>query len=418
MKNDFRCLIAILCLGLNYQTVFAKDLSNIITSLYGGDGVQLVEATSGFSHAPHFQDEALQRLSKLTRAISDTQIPYPNANGGINFDYDPVLDEFIESQDTHSLLFTDLAKTLGKGRFSGGITYSNISYDQIDGQSLDSLTLALDHEDVGDPGFDLCIGGQPPPQCYLFERDLVLLDLDIELDSEVLFLFGAFGLTNNIDIEIILPIIKNRLSIRSNARVHEHDSSQFFAGTLHEFDEDGINSDDAHAHAKENKIGFGDLQLQGKWNFYSDPDFDLATMVEFLIPTGDEDNYMGSDTLSITPKLILSTNSGIAGIPINAHLNIGYEFSTGDGHNEFLYAAALEYSHEFNKSVLTTAFEVLGDHVMETRTGFGDDQVDAAIGAKWSFLENQSIFFNYRFPLNDDGLRASNIFSVGYAGTF
>lgn len=63
---------------------------------------------------------------------------------------------------------------------------------------MSDLSVALEHEDLRSPGHDICIGG-PPPACYLFEKDKVFLDVDLELDSEVLFLFGAAAEKRNLN---------------------------------------------------------------------------------------------------------------------------------------------------------------------------------------------------------------------------
>lgn len=97
MQNPKTWKVLGLIIGLNSHSVFSKDLVDVIPSVYGGNGVQLVHAASGFNHAPHFQDDALQKLNDLTKFASDIQLPYPNASGGIYFSYDPVLDDFIKS---------------------------------------------------------------------------------------------------------------------------------------------------------------------------------------------------------------------------------------------------------------------------------------------------------------------------------
>jgi len=397
-------------------SVYGAKLNDVITSLYHGDGVQLVDPGGALSHTAHFEDSALHGLSELAVSAAHISYPYPNASGGTVYNYDPVLDDFVESNNQHGLLYTVQAKTLGRGSMAFGVLYSQAEYDEVDGKGLDSITLELEHLDVAGPGRDVCVGG-PAPTCYLFENDLVILDVDLAIKTKQLFLYGAIGLTDSFDLEVILPLIENSISIASNASVEEDGTKAFFSPTLHHFDS-AINGDAAMSRASATETGIGDLKINGKWNFFSSESLNLASFFEITLPTGEYDNFMGQDEYTFKGSFLGSSLIELAGVPLETHLNIGYKLIDSVDNSELSYALAVEYAFMIDGKSIVTSVELLGAQSIETENGFDDNQMDAAIGASWAVQEGQSLNINYRIPVNDDGLRASHIFSAGYAFSF
>ncbi|OUS12695.1 hypothetical protein A9Q89_04635 [Gammaproteobacteria bacterium 53_120_T64] len=408
--------LAIVCLGVVSASANGGNLNDVITSLYRGDGVQLADPGGAFSHAAHFEDSALHELGELAVSAAKISYPYPNASGGTVYNFDPVLDDFVESESQHGLLYTVQAKTLGRGNIAFGLLYSQADYDRVDGGGLDSLTLELGHVDVGEPGSDLCIGG-PAPECYLFEEDLVVLEVDLAIKTKQLFVYGAIGLSENFDLEFVLPMIENSISITSSAAVEENGTKIYFSPTLHKFDPE-INGDMPLSKASASKTGIGDLKINAKWNFISSEAMSVASFVELTLPTGDYDNFMGQDHYTVKGSLLASNVFDLLDVPLQSHLNIGYKLLDGFDDSELSYAVAIEYDFTVQGQTITSAIELLGTQTLATESGSDDNKFDGAIGAIWSFREGQSLSMNYRFPINDDGLRASHMFSAGYAFSF
>ncbi len=397
-------------------STYGGGLNDVITSLYRGDGVQLVDPGGDFSHSAHFEDSALHGLNELALSAAHISYPYPNASGGTVYNFDPVLDDFVAMESQHGLLYTVQAKTLGRGNLAFGMLYSQAGYDRVNGHGLDSITLELEHVDIAGPGSDLCIGG-PAPTCYLFEEDLVVLDVNLSIKTKQLFIYGAIGLTDSFDLEFVLPVIENSISITSSASVEEDGTKVFFFPTLHKFDP-LVNGDVPLSRASETKTGIGDFKINAKWNFISSEALNVASFVELTLPTGDYDKLMGQDHYTLKGSLLASNAFELLGVPLEAHLNIGYKLLDGPNNSEMSYALAVEHDWMVQGQAITSAIELLGVHTLETESAFDDEQFDGAIGAIWSFRESQSLSLNYRFPINDDGLRASHMFSAGYAFSF
>src|SRR5262249_19685083 len=123
---------------------------------------------------------------------------------------------------------------------------------------------------------------------------------------------------------------------------------------------------------------------------------------QLRVPTGDEDNLLGSGSTDVSGMLVLSKQLGA----VAPHLNLGYEVASGGfDRSNFRYAAGADFrvvSH------VTLAADVFG------RVTAGADQHDFAIGAKWNVFDRGIITGNFIVPINrDEGLRPDYIWSVG-----
>ena len=392
------------------------DLIDVIPSLYGGDGVQLIGVAGPFSHQPHFQADALVELSQLATAASEVSFPIPSSQGGFRFEFDPLLNEFVRSTDSLGPIFAERPETIGKNKLNLGFSYTFIDFTRFDGEDLDSLSVTLDHRDDDGDGLDLpCIGG-PPGACYSFERDTVILDLDVELKSHIFSFYGTYGITENLDVGFLIPVIRNELEVSSIARVNEDSSRAFFGGPdLHVFDPLGINGDAPIDSAKEEKTGIGDILLRTKYNVLNKPRIKISTALEVRLPTGDEDELMGLVRLGLKPLLILSTNMSLWEGDLNPHLNIGYQVNAGiKGQDALDYTVGFDYGREVYGDIATIAVDLIGSHETQKRDDIGGDIIDISAGLKWNFYKQNLAYINVIVPLNDQGLRPDVIATAGY----
>lgn len=387
------------------------NLEGIITSLYGGDGVQLMTATAGFSHAPHFQDDALHELNSLTQGALDSKLPTPSTSSGIIYQYDASLDDFVQSNDSLGSMFVERANTLGSGSMMFGFNYTSANWDTYNNQDLQNIKLTLNHVDLREPGNDICIGG-PVGACYLFEKDNINLTLDINFQTKAMFFFSAYGITDSWDVGFMVPVVKNTLSVNASAVVSEDPSSQHFSRDLHSFDEEGVNGDAPMDALFGSKTGFGDILLFSKYNMIAEDDHQLALSFVARLDTGDKANLMGFDSYGFKTAVLSSHYFDIAQIPFKLHLNIGYDINSGVlGQDEIDYSLALEQPIELNDSVLAISYEIIGEKDINKNK---ESNLDAAISIKYSRNEFGVFSFSGRVPLNNDGLRANFVYVVGY----
>jgi hypothetical protein len=407
----FSVAVFFLFIFFNKPVKADTDLIDLIPSLYGGDGIQLFDVGGANSHRPHFQGDALVKLSQLTTAASETSFPIPSSQGGFTFEFDPVLNEFVQSTGSSGPIFSERPQTIGKNKFNLGFSYTFIDYTRFDRDDLDNLSVELEHSDDAGDGLDLpSIGGG-----YTFERDKVIVDLSVELKSHIFSFYGTYGITRNIDLGFLIPVIRNELDVSAKARVEEHSSRALFGSVLHKFDSQGINGDAPNDSAKGEKTGIGDVIIRTKYNVLNKPRIKFSTVLEIRLPTGDEDELMGTNRLGLKPLLILSTNMPVLGGVLSPHLNLGYETNAGaKGQDEIDYTVGFDFGRKIHEDMVTIAVDLIGSHETQKRDDIGDDIIDISAGIKWNFYKQSLIYVNVQSPLNDQGLRPDVITTVGY----
>jgi hypothetical protein len=242
----------------------------------------------------------------------------------------------------------------------------------------------------------------------------VILDLDVELKSHIFSFYGSYGLTKNIEIGFLIPVIRNELEVKSFARVQEDISKGSFPGTLHSFDPSGINGDAPFDKDKDEKVGFGDIILRAKYNILDTPKIKISPAIQFRLPTGNEKNFMGLTRLGIKPYLIVSANIPLWNGAFSPHLNLGYEANSGvKGQDEIDYTVGFDYGREIYGDLVTFAVDVIASHEVQKKDDIGDDIIDLSVGSKWNFYKESLFYANVIVPLNDQGLRPDIVTSVG-----
>ena len=403
----------ILFLSLNINLAHGQNLIDIIPSLYGSDGVQLVGTTRGFSHAPHFQDDSLLELVELAEAASSLKLPVPSQSGGLTFTYDSITDDFIQSTDSLGLAYSEYARTIGDSQTSLGFVIGQVKYSKYNGRRLGNYDLQLEHEDLAGPGADICVGG-PPDACYLFENDTVLLELDIDLETEFLVFYGTQGISHKFDVGIQIPIVHHRLSVSSQASVIEDETKQFFTPTLHHFDEAGVNGDAPQDSVSGSSTGIGDIRIHGKYQFLESSLWDAAALLQFRLPTGDENNLMGFGNYGAKIQLIGSRTQSADGLPISTHYNIGYEKNTGVfGQNEINYGFGADYTNQKDNHIATYTLELIGNREVGS-SSIGGRQLDIVLGVRRTVGESGMVSASIRHSLSNTGLEAAPYLILGY----
>ena len=427
MRRCFKLELMAVFLALIFGTkaVLGKsDLIDLIPGLYGGDGITLSENEDNpqFSHHAHFRDDALKKLGELGQSISDISFPFPASQGGFTFEFDPILNEFVQSTGSLGPILADRAETIGKGKFNLGTSYTYVSYREFEGDELDDIQIALNHElDPGEGLTDTFFPQNAPiGQRYFFKKDVIAVDVDIDIESHIFSLFGNYGVTDKLDLGFLIPVIRNELKVKTRARVVEDSSiedANLESGIFHQFDP--VNQDPQNDSAEENDIGIGDILLRTKYNFLDTHILRMAMAIEVRLPTGDKDNLRGIDDFGIKPVLILSSTISQGKGVFNPHLNIGFDVNAGqDGQEEFDFAVGFDYGQKFGEDLITAAIDVIGSSEVNKKDDVGDEIFDLAVGIKWN-LHNQNVLYgNLQFPLNEDGLRADVIYTLGYEFTF
>jgi len=381
--------------------LWARDLVDLIPGLYGGDGITLAVNVENpqFDHSAHFAIESGAAINRLNELIAGEVRPFPitPSAGGVTFEFDPARGTYMETSENLGPLVTERPQTLGKGRFSLGLAFTYFEYDEFEGEDLSSFQAVAVHD------FDII---PPPDTPEEFEHDTLLVDFDIDLRFASLALSGVYGVTDRLDLSVIIPIIDVDMDVNANATVVRSPLNTI--GNVHSFDPNIESPTDS---ASGSATGIGDILLGAKYYWLTEDKYGLAGAVRLKLPTGNEDDFLGTGTTSIQPFLIGAYKLyDSQTIHVNARTNLGFEIDFDDSwRNEFIYAVGVDAG---NRTV-TGAVDLIGRRELDDHDGIGKNIVDVAVGLKWSPIRNLIVSGNVLLPANDEGLRSDIIGTVG-----
>lgn len=400
-----RLLVAICLVALAWQPrhAGAGGVRDVVKDLYGGDGILLAPPAMGFDHAPHFAAASLKGLDNLSTAVTSGVGVFAFNSTVTGFTFDIERGVPVRTTDSLGAAFAERAPTLGAKKLNIAVSYTRIEFQRFEGTDLDDLELTFTHDDVTGDGR---LG--PPPSFAEFELDQIQVDLDLEVEQDILAFFATYGVTRNWDVGFVVPIIRSHARAEGNATIIDNSPSI----DVHFFDP-ASGSDEPRSVVDRDATGIGDVFLRTKYNFLrkQPPWPDLAVVGQVKLPTGDEDDLLGTGETTVLGLLVASKSFD----KLTPHLNLGYEWSTESKQSNLRYIAGFDAGLHPD---LTVGLDVLGRWEPDG-DDIGDHTIDLALGAKWnpfgSFLVNAAVLT----PLNrDSGLRADVIWTLGVEWTF
>jgi hypothetical protein len=212
-------------------------------------------------------------------------LPISSSSEGFTYRLDPALGTTLRSSDSFGPFVTERSLTSGARQVSVGISYQRARYGQIDGRSLTDGTL-------------VATASKLQNETQPFDRET----LTLRLHADTMTLRSNFGVTDRLDIGAALPLIRLALD---GQRVDTYRGQR-----------------SVQAVASGNSLGLGDLILRAKYNVTRRGASGLALGTEVRLPTGDDQNLLGSGKATIAPRVIASFEQSRAGL----HGTAGYTF--------------------------------------------------------------------------------------------
>ncbi len=423
-----RSLLCAVLIGGTAQNLHARSLSDRIDALFGEGGIVLDvhPVNPNFPpHTAHFSSASLAALGLLVKQLAPSAADFPaiSTAPGITYHYDPQLQAFERSSTSLGPVFVERPETIGRGKFDFGFSYLFVDFDELNGKNLDHLAFTLHHND--------CCGPQPSPGFPAFEEDTIRVQFHkFSLQSHVVSFSATYGITDQLDVNVLLPVVFTSLNIRAQATIN--DTTQppvhFFNNDLKTLTE--VRSESA------DKTGVGDLQLRAKYHLLDWNGLKVASGLTLRVPTGEANDFQGIGDTVLTPFLSLSRAYG----RLDFHGSTGIEINWNDSdRSRVRYAGGLALQVVERIALLA---DVIGSSNLKTdRTsaqvpvfsgttatapsGFTlahqslhTDLVDMAVGFKANLYGTMVGFATVFVPLNNDGLRADVIPAVGLEGSF
>jgi hypothetical protein len=288
--------------------------------------------------------------------------PLGSSSGGFTFTRDATLGVYTRRSNSFGPAFTERAETIGRGQFSAGFNFQFSNFDSFGGENLDdgSIRFYLPHTD--------CCPNVPAPSLLNpgFEGDVMEAALDLSISTQTFAFFGTYGVTDRFDIGFAIPFSRVSLDADVDATILRLSTSA--DPTIHTFEE-GSDVHTARFSASGSAAGVGDITLRSKFNFLTHPQADLSLGFDLRLPTGDEEDLLGTGAAQAKVYVIASS----AGARVSPHLNIGFTLS-GSGNTDPEYNGIyqpLGISHEFNYAggvefVASPRLTVVGDLIGRT----------------------------------------------------
>jgi len=290
----------------------------------------------------------------------------------------------------------------------------------VRGVPLSDLELNFTHQNVGNSAL-----GDPE-----FERDIIQVNANMNLSLLVTSVFASYGLMNDVDIGVLVPIVRASLEGTSEARL-----IPFNRPSPHLFGDATSPSETAQAFSEGSATGIGDIAVRVKANVFQTEQFGVALLGDARLPTGDEEDFLGSGNSTIRAVGIVSGNFG----DFSPHLNTGMAIRSGDNQSNSVLAT-LGFDHLLSERV-SIAGELIGDFavgdsklVLPEAAVFTaptvetvdltdipdqkDNLIDASFGMKFVLAGDYRLVTNILFPLNDGGLRPKYLWTAGFEKTF
>ena len=413
-------------------TVNVTELSRIFTELYGPDGLvvnSLASLAGGVSHSAHFNSGFESEFSQFGTALTGqiVSLPLPAPASGFTYQFDPGLGVFTRSTSSFGPILAERADTIGARRVSIGFAYQRLAFDSIENIDLQSVPAVFTHDNAE------LRGGR---------EDVITTVNSIDSKVSRSAAFITYGVTNDLDVSIAVPYITTDIVVTSDATVRRIGTTtpeiHFFRAVDDSIGDRRIYTAFGHA------SGIGDITIRMKQAIKKSPKNGIALGIDLRLPTGDENNLLGTGAPAVQPFAAWSATYGT----FAPHINLGYQWngsSTLAGDIEAGVSADLPdvavYALGAVVSVhprVTLALDVLGRYIIDSpRVRLEDfvaldghsvfpniafdtgsiNELSSAVGLKINLAGRLLLNTNLLVRLNSEGLRdkISPLVGIEYA---
>lgn len=375
--------------------------------------------------------------------------PIGSSVSAFAFTFDPSRNVFDRSTEAMGPLLSERAETTGKGKWNFAFSFAYLDFDVFEGDDLDDLDIELEGtEPFSDPNAQYAIGSSSTPadvggwtlntrnaiggssnpggrstsrftnNCggfaaapcsgftggtgfggslgdgdYTLDIDSPVprAKLDARIRSKVSTLFVNYGVTDAIDLGIVIPYL--------DVRVEGEVTTRFPDGTV-------LRTEDS-----DSASGLGDIILRGKARFLETEWVDMAARLDLFLPTGNEDDLRGFGEPAVGMLLAGSKTFG----RFSPHANVGILIrGGGKEQHDWRFSGGIDVR-------VTDRFSFTTDAIFRDALhsdGVGDFIASLATGVKVNPWRRLVLSANVVWRLNDQGLRADWVPSFAAEYTF
>ncbi len=403
-----------------------------------GCGPEVLFCLRSGSGTPDFAQEAFSTNANATAreltlflqgaiALGIATVPAPSAGSGETFRLSALGVPVRNEESSLGPILAERALTLGKGQFLLGANLTSLRFDRLRGQSLQDLRFNVMQRDLPPTG--------PPLGDPAIERTYLAVSTRMAFDARVANFFLTAGVTDRMDVSVLVPLVQATLSGFSDAEIVIGPGDDPAAG----FSFGGPTEDpklrERSVLPKQRASGLGDVSLRAKYRLTdSENRLGFALLTDVRLPTGREEDFLGSGGVWFEGLGIFSMEARAGFSP---HVNAGAVLRGGEGQrNALILDVGVDHR---TTSRLTIAGGLLAQAPLGAnplvrrgvaiRDGQGNDitvptsnlptlrdnQVDGTLGFKYRVWK-LALIGNGIVPLNDGGLRSRRLWTIGLQG--
>jgi hypothetical protein len=359
----------------------------------------------------------------LAEQLADTaarSIPIVSASAGFTYEYNPELEVFERTSQTLGPIYLERPDTLGRSKFNVNVSYQYVQFDSYDGTNIDSL-----HSPY--PIVTKVRSGG-----VVTAANATRLDYDLALHNNVVSLSGTYGILDDLDVNLLLPLIQTTFDTGVNALVVKTAPAGGAFGPC----TSGCGPRTANLDG--GAFGVGDILLRGKYLLARREDLHAALGLQLRLPSGNEGNFQGTGSFEISPAVYVSTL--LAG-HVSPQANLAIDIDTESvSQSQVRYGIGVdadvlprlglslaflgrsEFSESASPSETSFLHLVNGTPQEEPLLGLSfsrKDYFDLSFGLRAVVWRDLMVFVNGLYALNDQGLRNDTIIPlIGVEGTF
>ncbi len=368
MQNVTRCLLSVLVVFAFTAVVpaYAQEdeprqaesgFEGLLSGMFDHFLRDRLNLGEGF-HASHYFPAANTAQSALAPALSNllsgnvASFPLSATQVGIALDFSSGVP--VQVIDRQGPIFAHTGQTLGANHFSAGVNYTHLDLTRFRGGALDEVAFTFTHEDFTGAGGEGVVGDNAT------ERDLVIIRPRLELTAGILAVYASYGILENLDIAVALPIVNVQTRGVAEAEVESWtlentgQASHFLGGTS----ETPVLEASHRYEASETYLH--SIALQTKYQLPVEGAFEAAALLDVRIPTGSTDRLLGEGALNWYLGVIGSGSFDL----LNPHVNLLFN-SRGASWDSDRVSYAVGFDRPLSPGV-TLAVELLGDVALNT----------------------------------------------------
>lgn len=293
------------------QVVRVTELSHIFTELYGPNGLVVNSSTplaSGATHSGHFNSGFESEFAQFSTALTSqiVSLPLPPPAAGFTYQFDPALGVFTRSTSSFGPILSERAETIGAGRISIGFSHQRLTFDSIEGVDLTTVPAVFTHDSAE------LRGGR---------EDVVTTLNAIDAVVSRSAAFVSYGISNRLDLSVVIPFVAADIVVTSEARIRRIGTTNVETHFFRTLD-DSI-GDRRLFTAFGSASGMGDVTVRFKHTIRKSGNHGTAFGADVRLPTGDENNLLGTGAPGLQPFAVWSAAFGV----ISPHVNVGYQWN-------------------------------------------------------------------------------------------